>query len=289
MDVGIVSYGAYVPRYRIAPQEIGKVWGTDGEALSRGLLIFSKSVPSPDEDVITISVEAARNMMRRVNIDPQDIGVVKSYQGDANVIRFGKKKGKKLTSAEPVVFKDLDETEFGARVEILFDDGSTITISEDTALRIDEMVFDPKTGYRSVRVRLAVGAIRVETAPNKNPKSRFEVITPTLVAGLRGSGGITRVSPLGETNFIGTSGSLFTRPASQRDNPPASRTPVQRSLPATTPPLTQVPPGNMAIAASTGGAVSPPTPTPPAEVRAANAVTTITNPAPPVPVSVAGT
>jgi hydroxymethylglutaryl-CoA synthase len=76
MDVGIVSYGAYIPRYRIAPQEIGKVWGTDGEALSRGLLIFSKSVPSPDEDVITISVEAARNMMKRVNIDPQEIGAI---------------------------------------------------------------------------------------------------------------------------------------------------------------------------------------------------------------------
>ena len=76
MDVGIVSYGAQIPRYRITPQEIGKVWGEDGEALSRGLLIFSKSVPSPDEDVITISVEAARNMMRRVNVDPQDIGAI---------------------------------------------------------------------------------------------------------------------------------------------------------------------------------------------------------------------
>ena len=76
MDIGIVSYGAHIPRYRIAPQEIGKVWGTDGEALSRGLLIFSKSVPSPDEDVITISVEAARNMMKRVNIDPSEIGAI---------------------------------------------------------------------------------------------------------------------------------------------------------------------------------------------------------------------
>lgn len=76
MDVGIVSYGAHIPRYRISPQEIAKVWGADGEALSRGLLIFSKSVPSPDEDVVTISVEAARNMLKRVNIDPADIGAI---------------------------------------------------------------------------------------------------------------------------------------------------------------------------------------------------------------------
>jgi hydroxymethylglutaryl-CoA synthase len=76
MDIGIVSYGAYLPRYRITPQEIGRVWGTDGEAMSRNLLIFSKSVPSPDEDVITISVEAARNMMRRCDASPQDIGAI---------------------------------------------------------------------------------------------------------------------------------------------------------------------------------------------------------------------
>jgi len=77
MEVGIVSYGAYVPRYRITPQEIGRVWGSDGEAMSKGLMIYSKSVPSPDEDVITIAVEAARNMMRRVpEIDPKDIGAL---------------------------------------------------------------------------------------------------------------------------------------------------------------------------------------------------------------------
>lgn len=76
MDVGIVSYGAYLPRCRITPQEIGRVWGTDGEAMSKNLLILSKSVPSPDEDVVTISVEAARNMLRRCDVDPQDIGAI---------------------------------------------------------------------------------------------------------------------------------------------------------------------------------------------------------------------
>jgi hydroxymethylglutaryl-CoA synthase len=76
MDVGIVSYGAYVPRYRITPEEIGKVWGVDGKAMGKGLMISSKSVPSPDEDTITIAVEAARNMMRRVSVDPKDIGAI---------------------------------------------------------------------------------------------------------------------------------------------------------------------------------------------------------------------
>jgi len=76
MDIGIVSYGTYIPRYRITPAEIGRIWGTDGEAMGKGLLIHMKSVPSPDEDVITMSTEAARNMMSRCNIDPADIGAM---------------------------------------------------------------------------------------------------------------------------------------------------------------------------------------------------------------------
>lgn len=76
MDVGIVSYGAYIPRYRIVPKEIGRVWGSDGEAMGKNLMIFSKSVPSPDEDVITISVAAARNMMKRTDVNPKDIGAL---------------------------------------------------------------------------------------------------------------------------------------------------------------------------------------------------------------------
>ena len=77
MDVGIVSYGAYIPRYRITPAEIGRVWGVDGKAMGKGLLIHQKSVPSPDEDVVTIATEAARGMMARVpDVDPRDIGAV---------------------------------------------------------------------------------------------------------------------------------------------------------------------------------------------------------------------
>ncbi|OGS43564.1 MAG: hydroxymethylglutaryl-CoA synthase [Euryarchaeota archaeon RBG_13_57_23] len=76
MKVGIVSYGAHIPRYRITPEEIGKVWGVDGKAMSKSLMINCKSVPGPDEDTITISVEAARNMMKRCDVSPKDIGAL---------------------------------------------------------------------------------------------------------------------------------------------------------------------------------------------------------------------
>jgi hydroxymethylglutaryl-CoA synthase len=76
MDAGIVSYGAYVPRYRITPAEIGRVWGSDGESMGQGLNVLRKSVPAPDEDTITISTEALRMALVRGAIDPQQIGAI---------------------------------------------------------------------------------------------------------------------------------------------------------------------------------------------------------------------
>lgn len=74
--VGIVGYGASVPSYRIKVEEIAKVWGDDAEALSRGLVVNEKSVPSADEDTVTIAVTAARYALARAQIDPKKIGAV---------------------------------------------------------------------------------------------------------------------------------------------------------------------------------------------------------------------
>ncbi len=76
MDVGIIGYGVYVPRYRIRAEEIAKVWGEDPARIRQGLVIEEKSVPAPDEDTATISVEAARNAVKRAGINAQDIGAI---------------------------------------------------------------------------------------------------------------------------------------------------------------------------------------------------------------------
>ncbi len=66
-DVGIVGYGAYVPRYRLPATEISRVW-TGGAS---GTPIKEKSVPGLDEDVVTMSIEAARNALARAShVDP---------------------------------------------------------------------------------------------------------------------------------------------------------------------------------------------------------------------------
>lgn len=76
MEVGIVGYGVYIPRYRLKVEEIAKIWGADAERIKRGLFLEEKSVPGPDEDAATIAVEAARNAVNRAGINPQDIGAI---------------------------------------------------------------------------------------------------------------------------------------------------------------------------------------------------------------------
>jgi hydroxymethylglutaryl-CoA synthase len=72
LPVGIVGYGAYVPRYRLPASEVARVW-TAGEG---GLPIKEKSVAGLDEDVITMSIEAARNALNRASVPPTEIRAV---------------------------------------------------------------------------------------------------------------------------------------------------------------------------------------------------------------------
>ncbi len=76
MPIGIIGYGTYIPRYRIKVEEIAKVWGTDAESYKKGLMLKEKAVPALDQDVITLSVEAARYALNRAGIDPKKIGAV---------------------------------------------------------------------------------------------------------------------------------------------------------------------------------------------------------------------
>lgn len=70
--VGISGYGAYVPRYRLPAKEVARIW-TDGEG---GLPIKEKAVAGLDEDVATMSIEAARNAMGRAGISPSQVRAV---------------------------------------------------------------------------------------------------------------------------------------------------------------------------------------------------------------------
>src|ERR1043166_676576 len=70
--VGIVGYGAYVPRFRLDASEVERVWSGGAPAKGRSF----KSVAGPDEDAATIAIEAARNAVAMAGVDPAALGAV---------------------------------------------------------------------------------------------------------------------------------------------------------------------------------------------------------------------
>jgi len=68
-DTGILGFGGYVPMHRIAGTEVARAWRQDESSLP----VREKAVPGPDEDTLTIAVEAAMNAIARSRIDPQEI------------------------------------------------------------------------------------------------------------------------------------------------------------------------------------------------------------------------
>jgi hydroxymethylglutaryl-CoA synthase len=73
--IGIVGYGAYVPRYRILARDIAAQWGRAGGDSTKAHAT-EKTVPGVDEDAITIAFEAARHALACATIDPRRIGAL---------------------------------------------------------------------------------------------------------------------------------------------------------------------------------------------------------------------
>jgi hydroxymethylglutaryl-CoA synthase len=71
--VGIVSYGTYIPQYRIKLADIASAWKKDPQEVVGSLGIEEKSVPGTDEDAVSIALEAAWNSLSAFTGKPTDI------------------------------------------------------------------------------------------------------------------------------------------------------------------------------------------------------------------------
>lgn len=76
--VGIVSYGIYIPKYRIKLADIAAAWKKSPEEVVGSLGVEEKAVPGTDEDAVTIALEAAAQAMSplKKKLQPSDIEVL---------------------------------------------------------------------------------------------------------------------------------------------------------------------------------------------------------------------
>lgn len=74
--IGIVSYGAYVPQYRLKLDDIASAWKKDPMEIIPSLGVKEKAVPALDEDAVTLALEAAMKSLTAFPARPTDIGVL---------------------------------------------------------------------------------------------------------------------------------------------------------------------------------------------------------------------
>ena len=74
--LGIVSYGFYIPPYRIKIEEIAKVWRKNPEEIKKSLLIEEKAVSSSDEDSLTMAFESAFMALNKFFGKKEKIGAI---------------------------------------------------------------------------------------------------------------------------------------------------------------------------------------------------------------------
>jgi len=68
MRTGLVGYGACIPKFRMAVEEIHKVWNNTVLEMLRGIQIEERAVLQPDEDTITLAVLAAKRALKQTRL-----------------------------------------------------------------------------------------------------------------------------------------------------------------------------------------------------------------------------
>jgi len=74
--IGIVSYGFYLPSWRITTKEIASVWGNNHIEIENSLLVKEKTIASIDEDSLTMAFESSSMALKNFFDDKEKIKFV---------------------------------------------------------------------------------------------------------------------------------------------------------------------------------------------------------------------
>jgi len=71
--VNLISYGTYLPKYRLKIADIARAWKKDGVEIEKGLGVEEKTVPGVDEDAVTVAYESAFSCLEDSTFAPSAI------------------------------------------------------------------------------------------------------------------------------------------------------------------------------------------------------------------------
>ena len=128
-----------------------------------------------------------------------NIGSVTESTGVA-VIKRGKET---IAIAKGTVVQTNDKIETkNGKVKVVFKDDTAVTVTESSALVIDDFVYDPKSGSGKLGLKAAAGTVRyVSGAIAKDPKN-VKINTPTAAITVRGTDFVMAVGETGSSMIM---------------------------------------------------------------------------------------
>jgi phage tail protein X len=121
-------------------------------------------------------------------------GVITFLEGEAQVKRAG---GTEWSAARPnMILWQNDQIKVLAksRAELILDNHTVLRLSENTWLTIQNLEEEAASQKETTRIQLSLGKLWTRTARLFNPSSRYDVTTPTAIAGVTGTVYLVRVA-----------------------------------------------------------------------------------------------
>jgi FecR protein len=135
------------------------------------------------------------------------VGRLTLVEGQVDLLKEGNLPAVAVKVGDPVGPKDVIRTKSMSRAQITFIDDSTLTISPESRIAIEEFKFDEALQKRSAVLKIFQGlALAVVNKVIKAEEPDFVVKTHTAIAGVRGTEFGIRLSPNSSTilNFKGS-------------------------------------------------------------------------------------
>lgn len=132
--------------------------------------------------LISVTVANAQNVHGVLRVVKGDVQIKSAKSGQTVKARLG----------EQVFPKDVVITGKDARAKIVMVDNNEINISPDSQIEIQHYEFDPAQGKKDVLLNVIYGKVRSKVEQKYDGKtSKFQVKTPSAVAGVRGTDFLT--------------------------------------------------------------------------------------------------
>jgi hypothetical protein len=115
-----------------------------------------------------------------------DVGAAERVQERANAVYSDE--SRRLSVGSRILFRDLLETGSNARLEVILEDDSVITLGEKAELIVDEFIYEPGQRGGNLALTVAKGAFLFVGGKIESIKeSEVKITTPVGILGIRGT------------------------------------------------------------------------------------------------------